>query len=63
MFVLFGPVRKTKGVLNRVLVGRNWLKYTDKVGSVVGSKIVVVGVMRRSIRKFNIPPPGNPPGI
>ena len=25
MFVLFGPVRKTKGVLNRVLVGRNWL--------------------------------------
>ena len=25
MFVLFGPIRKTKGVLNRVLVGRNWL--------------------------------------
>ena len=42
MFVLFGPVCKTKGVLNRVLVGRNWLKYTDKVGS----KTVVVVVNR-----------------
>ena len=42
MFVLLGPICKTKRVLNRVLVGRNWLKYTNKVRG----KVVVVGADR-----------------
>ena len=40
MLVLFGPIREAERVFDSVLVGRDWLKYRNKVRS----EIVVIGV-------------------
>ena len=40
MLTLFGLIRETKRVFDSVLVGRDWLKYSEKVRS----EIVVIGV-------------------
>ena len=42
MLVLFGPIREAERVFDSVLVGRDWLKYRNKVRS----EIVVIGVNR-----------------
>ena len=42
MLVLFDPIREAERVFDSVLVGRDWLKYGNKVRS----EIVVIGVNR-----------------
>ena len=42
MLVLFGPIREAERVFDSVLVGRDWLKYRNKVRS----EFVAIGVKR-----------------